>query len=52
MRSKKSYVRNCVQRNNMKYVTEQDIQFIGEEIREDRKFILSELEKNGVTDIR
>ena len=52
MRSKKSYVRNCVQRNNMKYVTEQDIKFIGEEIREDRKFILSELEKNGVTDIR
>ena len=52
MHSKKSYVRNCVTRNNLKSVTEQDIQFISEEIREDREFILAELEKNGVTDIR
>lgn len=48
MHSKKSYVRNCVERNNMKKASEEDIQFICDEIRENRDFVINELALNGV----
>ncbi|MGI6211483.1 MAG: 2-amino-4-oxopentanoate thiolase subunit OrtB [Anaerovoracaceae bacterium] len=48
MHSKKSYVRNCVQRNHMTSASEQDIQFICDEIRESKDFVIKELAANGV----
>lgn len=48
MHSKKSYVRNCVDRNNMKFATAEDIKYISEEISESEDFVIEELKKHDV----
>lgn len=48
-KAKKSYVHNCVKNYNMATATEEDIQYIMEEIRESKEFVIAELQEIGVT---
>jgi Cysteine synthase len=48
LHAKKSYVKNCVKNYGMKSASEADIQFIMDEIRESRDFVVKELAENGV----
>lgn len=45
---KKSYVRNCVKNYGLKTVSEDDIKFIMEELRETREFTVNELKENNI----
>lgn len=45
---RRSYVKNCVNNYHMTAASEEDIQFIMDETREDRSFVTEELRKHGV----
>lgn len=47
-KAKKSYVHNCVKNYNMTTATEEDIQYIMDEVSESREFVVSELKAAGV----
>lgn len=47
-KAKRSYIHNCVKNYNMTDASDHDIRFIMEEIREDREFVIKELEKYNV----
>lgn len=47
-KAKYSYVHNCVKNYHMTEATEQDIQYIMDEIRENRDFVINELKKYQV----
>jgi len=49
VKAKKSYIHNCVKNYNMTTATDEDIQFIIDEIRESREFVIEELHASGVT---
>lgn len=46
--SKKSYIKNCVNNYHMTKATEEDVQYIMDEIRKDREFVVAELKERGV----
>lgn len=48
-KAKKSYIYNCVKNYHMKYATKEDIQYIMDEIRENKEFVISELKKHNVS---
>ena len=46
--SRKSYIKNCVKNYHMEKATEEDVQYIMDEIRKDRDFVVAELKAHGV----
>ena len=46
-KARKYYVHNCVKNYNMTQATEEDIQYIVDEIKGEREFVLSELKSAG-----
>jgi len=47
--ARKSYIKNCIKNYNMSNATESDIQFMSEEIKASREFIINELESSGIS---
>ncbi len=47
-KARQSYIKNCVKNYNMTKATEQDVQYIMDEIRKDRDFVVAELKARGV----
>ncbi len=47
-KAKKSYIYNCVKNYHMEHATEEDIQYIMDEIRESKAFVVSELKKHDI----
>lgn len=47
-KAKRSYIHNCVKNYEMKDAAEEDVRYIMEEIREERKFVINELKNCGV----
>ena len=48
-KAKKSYIHNCVKNYHMEHATQEDIQYIMDEIRGSREFVVLELEKHRVS---
>lgn len=48
VKAKKSYIHNCVNNYHMSGVTEEDIKYSMDEIRESKQFVMAELEKAGL----
>lgn len=48
-KAKKSYIHNCVKNYHMEHATQEDIQYIMDEIRGSREFVVLELEKHHVS---
>ena len=46
--AKQSYIKNCVNNYHMTKATEEDVQFIMDEIRKDRDFVVAQLNERGV----
>lgn len=46
--ARQSYIKNCVNNYHLTEATEEDVQFIMDEIRKDRDYVISQLEQRGV----